>query len=336
MNSSIFRISLDIHEIHSQVTLYIKKADSARRIFITLTENGRPYQLTQDCMAAFTAKKPDGNILYNSCVIHGNIIAYAVTPQTTAVEGELLCEIRLYGSDSMLITSPRFTIVVDGTVYSDGDVVDSSSEFSLLSELVGQTRVVKTQIETALKNGEFKGEQGPAGKDAVVDATLLLAGKAADAKQTGDRFRKLTDGSGEIDVHNIAARNVMALGNEVDGFYLYASGREDGVPVTELGGLDDDSTVRLRGVAMPKNSADASPKEYVDKLFAAVGKDGARIFRQAQEPLEAVDGDWWLDPSEDGGEDDDGCISDEELSKRIEDAVKAALDKIPYAEEVAY
>lgn len=174
------------------------------------------------------------------------------------------------------------------------------------------------------------------GRDALVDESLMRKGAAADAKETGDRFRKLTDGSGEIDVHNIAARNVMSLGNEVDGFYLYASGREDGMPVTELGGLDDDSMVRLRGVAMPKNSSDASPKGYVDKLFAAAGKDGARIFRQAQEPLEAVDGDWWLDTSEDGGEDDGGCISDEELSKRIEDAVKAAFDKIPYAEEVAY
>ena len=158
MNSSNFRISLDVHEINSQVTMHAKKGDTARKIFATLTEKGRPYRITDDCTAVFTAKKPDGNILYNACVIQGNIVEYAMTAQTTAVAGELLCELRLYGNDSALITSPCFTIVVDDTVYSDGDVVESSSEFSELTQLIDETKEIKEDYEDSLgSNGTGEG-----------------------------------------------------------------------------------------------------------------------------------------------------------------------------------
>ena len=164
MNSSVFRISLDVHEINAQVTLHVKKGDTAsREILTTLTENGKPYQITGDCAAVFTAKKPDGNLIYNACVIQGNVIEYAMTAQTTAAAGEMLCELRLYGADSALITSPQFIVIIDDTVYSDGDVVESSNEFSALTALVNETKTVKSEIEAALENGELKGETGPQG-----------------------------------------------------------------------------------------------------------------------------------------------------------------------------
>ena len=149
MNSTVFRISLDIHEVNSQVTLHVKKGDSARQILIALTEGGRPYRISEDCMAVFTAKKPDETILYNGCEIQGNRILYAMTPQTCTAVGAMKCEIRVYGAGGELITSPRFTILVDDTVYSDGDVVDSASEFSALTALVVQAKELVESLEVA-------------------------------------------------------------------------------------------------------------------------------------------------------------------------------------------
>lgn len=154
MNSTVFRISLDIHEVNSQVTLRVKKGDSARQILIALTEGGRPYKISEDCMAVFTAKKPDETILYNGCEIQGNRILYAMTPQTCTVVGAMKCEIRVYGTGGALITSPRFTILVDDTVYSDDDVVDSSSEFSALTDLMAKAQQIIAEYEAWLENAE--------------------------------------------------------------------------------------------------------------------------------------------------------------------------------------
>ena len=160
MNTADFYLSLDIHETNAQAALRVKKGDTARRLLISLTENGKPYDITADCSAVFTAKKPDGNLLYNACTVTGNRIVYPLTPQTTAAAGEVACELRLYGANSALITSPRFLLLVDDTVYSDGDVVESTSEFSALVQMLEAVKTLKAEIESALQNGDFKGDTG--------------------------------------------------------------------------------------------------------------------------------------------------------------------------------
>lgn len=160
MNTADFYLSLDIHESSAQVSLRVKKGDTARKLVISLTENGKPYEISSDCKAVFTAKKPDGHLLYNACTVQGNRVVYALTAQTAAVAGEVCCELRLYGADAALLTSPRFLLLVDDTVYTDGDVVESSSEFSALTELLDAVEAIKTEIGQALENGDFKGDTG--------------------------------------------------------------------------------------------------------------------------------------------------------------------------------
>lgn len=200
MKDSHYRISLDIHSTQSQVSLPVKQGDTSRKVFISLCEGGKPYQIEEDCYAVFSAKKPDGTLIENYCIIAGNVIEYTFTEQTTAVGGMLNCEIKLYGGDSGLITSPRFTIIVDTRVVSDAEV-ESTSEYSALTNLYTTTtaaitraekatdeaidakektetvkeetqavkeatEAVKTEVETKLANGEFKGEKGDKGDPA--------------------------------------------------------------------------------------------------------------------------------------------------------------------------
>lgn len=165
MNQSTYRILLDIHNDSSQVSLSAKKGDTIRAIYATLTERGNPYNIGSDCTAVFTAKKPDGNILYNNCVIEGNVIKYDVSPQTTSAIGKVECEFRLYGVDNELITSPRFSIIVSDTVYSDEDVIESTSEASALVVLVSEANTLINTVESKLENGEFNGKDGTNGID---------------------------------------------------------------------------------------------------------------------------------------------------------------------------
>ena len=58
MNSSIYRINLDIHDARPQASIRLTQNDTARRIVIFLSDGGLPYIIADDCYAAFTSLKP--------------------------------------------------------------------------------------------------------------------------------------------------------------------------------------------------------------------------------------------------------------------------------------
>lgn len=138
MKDSAYKISLDIHEHASQAVLKAKKTDTGRKLHITLRAGGTPYTIEDDCYAAFKATKPDGTILFNACTIENNEIIYEFTEQTCTSVGRCRCEIALYGPNDNIITSPRFSLLVDGTIYPD-EILESTDEFSALTKLITDT-----------------------------------------------------------------------------------------------------------------------------------------------------------------------------------------------------
>lgn len=141
MNMSNFRISLDIHDEASQLSFSVKKGDTSRRLYITLTENGMPYRIGKDCYAVFSAVKPDDKVIYNDCIIKDNTIIYDMTEQTTSASGRCECELILYGGNAEQLTSPRFSVIVYSPVHSAGDIA-STSEYTALANLVNDGRSV--------------------------------------------------------------------------------------------------------------------------------------------------------------------------------------------------
>lgn len=137
MRDSIYRLTLDMHDVASQVQITAKKNDIAREIHVSLTENGLPYTIERGSSAVIMIRKPDGTILNNDCDIRlsDSVIVYEFTAQTVAVEGLCECEIRLYGASDEQVTSPRFTMRVSSTVYDDGQT-ESQSEFTTLLEAI--------------------------------------------------------------------------------------------------------------------------------------------------------------------------------------------------------
>lgn len=187
MNDSIKRISLDIHKASSGEAVNAKRGDTGRTIHISLVDGGVPYIISEGCYAVFTATKPDGNVVYNACTIENNTIIYEVTEQTAAVEGRVNCEIKLYGSDGKLITSPKFTILVHKTVYSDGDKIESSNEFNALTALVTEAQKALESVDDVVSNAQGVVEKG----QNVVDEAQKAINDAKDA--TSDAREAIKD-----------------------------------------------------------------------------------------------------------------------------------------------
>lgn len=169
MNYSTYNISLDIHDTASQVSLNVKKGDTLRRICAVLTENGKPYKIAEGVRAVFRAKKPaDSNgyraIVFNDAQIIDNKVCYIMVSENTEIAGIADCELTLYGTNGGVITSPKFTLIIDNTVNEDDEVEEiGSNELTALSALMTETANVKHEVETKLANGEFVGEQGKQG-----------------------------------------------------------------------------------------------------------------------------------------------------------------------------
>lgn len=174
MTNSYYKISIDIQDHGSGVSLKAKKGDTGRLLQITLMDGRKPYVITNDCYAVFAAKKADGNILFNKCSIIGNTITYAFTPQTTSAVGKAECEIKLYGADDKLITSARFALIVEDTVYNEGDEIEPEKEVTALTALVSEATTLIADVERKLANGEFIGPPGSSGVLVPVSGAFIL------------------------------------------------------------------------------------------------------------------------------------------------------------------
>lgn len=135
MNSITHKIALDIHKSGPQLFMSMIRGDTKRTIVVSLMEKGKPYIITNGCVAMFTAVKPDGNFIYNDCWIdyENNTIVYDVTSQTTAVSGAVNCQIKLIGEDGGIITSPAFGIIISDTLYNEEEIIPSAEEFHAIT-----------------------------------------------------------------------------------------------------------------------------------------------------------------------------------------------------------
>lgn len=137
------KITLDIHQIVAPVSVRVKKGNTARRLLIHLAERGYPYHISEDCYAVFTAKKPDGKVVFNNCIIEECVIRYDFTEQTVAAVGLVDSEIILYGSDGKQLTSASFHIIVEDTIYDTDTEIESTDEYNALAELIAEVQYMK-------------------------------------------------------------------------------------------------------------------------------------------------------------------------------------------------
>ena len=231
MNRTIFRCSLDIHDIYSQFTLPIKKGDTSGRLVITLMENGKPYHIVDGCYAIFAGVKANGVILHNACIVEKNTIIYDISQGTTSTAGKIGSEIILYDEEGQELISPRFTIVVHDSIYSEATVEESHEYLSLINVL-SEAKSMISNIEEKLKNGEFKGDRGATG--AKVVSTELIGQDANGGnvyEQTIDDGNVFTFTAPKGDT-GAKVVSTELIGQDANGGNIYELTFSDGKTVT--------------------------------------------------------------------------------------------------------
>lgn len=182
MNSACYRFSLSMQSVQSQVSLPVLLNDTGRILLIELVDNGKPYYINDGCRAVFYAKKADGNLLVNDCIIEKNAeIRYDFTAQTASAEGISKCEIRLYGTNGRLITSPKFIMVIDSRVVYDDEVIASHSEFTTIDGIIATE---KARAEAEAKRVEAEAER----IEAETDRKAAETARAEAEAERSERF----------------------------------------------------------------------------------------------------------------------------------------------------
>ena len=183
MNYSNYRFSLDIQSNLSQVSLPVKLNDTGRRLLIGLTDGGNPYHISEGSIAKFTfstSEDSDGNqkVGMYDCVIEDNFstIRFDLTSAVTGISGIVDCEIRLYGPNKRLLTSPRFSLVVnDRVIYDDNDFIpedkkDTIDAFILYEAELRDNETARIEAENERNEAETVRQENEDERIAVTEA----------------------------------------------------------------------------------------------------------------------------------------------------------------------
>ena len=126
MNSSKFRLTLDLHSVQSQYSIPVMVGDTNVTLLISITDGGIPYKIPDEFLAKLSIKRPTGTYLEEFCKVKNNAVIeypFSQNENTCAVEGIHHCDVTLYTPDGKKVGGPRFTMVVSETVVRSDEIV---------------------------------------------------------------------------------------------------------------------------------------------------------------------------------------------------------------------
>ena len=156
MNSSFYRFILDVQSVQSQISLPVSLYDTARTLYISFTDGGKPYAIETGCLAKLTITRPSGSKLHEFCAIEGNasvVYPFEQNPYTASEEGIHECEVSLYRNGKQ-ITSPRFTMVVSDRVVNKDDNNGIDDESLGIIDAICHSEQERRQAELVREDAE--------------------------------------------------------------------------------------------------------------------------------------------------------------------------------------
>lgn len=124
------RFTLDMQVAQAQIAVPVTVGDTAKTFYISLTDGGEAYKIADGCLAMLTIRRPTGTYMQAFCPIRNNatiVYDFQQNANTAAVEGIHNCELTLYGLESEVVSTPKFTMVVSKRVVN-GDNLNITDE----------------------------------------------------------------------------------------------------------------------------------------------------------------------------------------------------------------
>jgi hypothetical protein len=175
MNNLKYRITLDLLETTAPIVLKAMRFDTKCSIIARLTAKSSPFPLGEGIQAVLAGYKPDGTTLFNDCTILNDTIIYDFTQQTTTAVGVVECEFKLYTKEgNPLLTSPRFSLLIENTIYDEHVFVDSTDEHNAFASFIKDLTDdhLSETSENPVQNKVITEEINNIKRDLVVDDEL--------------------------------------------------------------------------------------------------------------------------------------------------------------------
>ena len=171
MNLTTAKVKLDTWHKNCVVVSTSQGEVNARFLEITLVDGGEPLNLEGTTVLIY-AEKPDKNVIFNNCKIENaekGIVSVGLTSQMSVLSGKLDCEIHIINREKSTLKILGLQIRVMPCANSDS-AVESTSEFTVLSDAIEQTLEIMDQYSEENIMGKIKSMDG---EGSGLDADLL-------------------------------------------------------------------------------------------------------------------------------------------------------------------
>lgn len=181
--------NLDIYPGNPPIVIKLSQYDTDFSLVFNLFSSRGTLTIASGTTAVFREKKPDGNVMSVDATIDITNKKVTLTPsdtiakQITAIAGKCCCELSLQKNNDELNTA-NFVLLVEKAPV-DIDEIPSDSVLRELYDVADRADEILEAAETVDAAVEELGT--------LIDPTLTQAGKAADAKATGDRLLEISE-----------------------------------------------------------------------------------------------------------------------------------------------
>lgn len=147
-------VVVDITQRNYKAIQAIQYDVDSRYVNVKIVNKGKDVDLT-NYLVSIACKKPDGKIVFNETEMvepKQGLIRFLISEQISSALGEAVCELKIYGKNSSVLTTQYFTINVTKPIADKR--IQSTNEFRQLTLAMNEYNKWINKIEDKYNNLE--------------------------------------------------------------------------------------------------------------------------------------------------------------------------------------